>query len=403
MESLWGTMRRFNLYVGWEITKIFVVALVTFAAVIMLAVVSKEMATQGLGVGAFLQLLPYALPMSLQYALPPTILFAVASVYGRVSADNEVLSLMAAGVKPMRIISPILIACFLLSLFAVWINDIAMPWGKPGISRVVMHSVEQVVYGFLSTQGNYTSERGFSIHVRGLSEDGELLSPTITMIPEESKQPLVVSARTGRLTMDAENDTLSIELTDSSLDAGDKRVVIPGPSVHEISLSDATKKGTSGGHYTEVAMRNVGSEIRTELGKIHRIQGDLAARSALFLTVGKHEYLDNAVTRQSLSNIQVAKNDIRRLEIEPWRRWAQGFSCFCFVWVAIPFAIWFRAADNATSFGACFLPILFLYYPLFAVGLGNAKAGDWPPYSVWLGNLVLLIVGAFWLHKLHRR
>ena len=92
-------MRRFNLYVLWEVTKLFLVALVIFTTLIMLVGAGKELVNQGLGISAALDLLPYVLPIALQYALPATLLFAVCSVFGRISADNEFLALMAAGVS----------------------------------------------------------------------------------------------------------------------------------------------------------------------------------------------------------------------------------------------------------------------------------------------------------------
>lgn len=397
-------MRRFNLYVVWEITKLFTVALVGFTTLIMLAGVFQQLITQGLGPQAILKLLPYVLPISLQYALPATLLFSVASVYGRIAADNEVLSVMAAGVKPIRIISPTLIASLLLSLFAVWINDIAFSWGKPGMNRVIMHSIEQIVYGYLSTQGSYTSHQGFSIHVHGIGEDGRtLISPTITTFPESNGKPVRVSAQTARLTMDAETDMLRIELNGSIVDGAQVTAINPDQQVTEISLSNATKKGTSSGHPSEVPIRLIGFEKRKLERTIALDQEMIAARTALGLGIGKYDWLDNADTQTLLVEIQASKGRHHRLSVEPWRRWSQGFSCFFFVWVAVPFAIWMRSADHWTSFGACFMPILLLYYPVFAIGLGHAKDGSWPPAAVWLGNAVLLVCGAFWLRKLHTR
>ena len=267
-----------------------------------------------------------------------------------------------------------------------------------------MHSIEQVVYGFLSTQGTYTSEKGLSIHVHGIGEDGrELISPTITTIPDQSGDPVTISAASARLTMDPAKDVLRIELTDSLVDAGKATFTHPGQWVYEVDLPSATKKGTSSGHPSEVPIRQIGYEKQVQVQKIGETQEMLAARAAVGLGVGRYDWLDNPPAHNSLLQIATDKNRLRRLTVEPWRRWAQGFSCFFFVWVAIPFSIWMKSADHWTSFGACFMPILLLYYPVFAIGLGHAKDGSWWPISVWLGNVVLLFVGAWWLRKLQRR
>lgn len=396
-------MRRFNIYVVWEITKLFSLALVAFTTLFMLFGAGKELMNQSLGLWVILDLLPYLLPFSLQFALPATLLFAVCSVYGRISADNEILAVMAAGVSPFRVMIPTLVASLVLSLFAVWINDIAFSWGRPGINRVVMHSIEHVVYHRLATHGSYYSDSGFTIHVHGIGADGrELILPTITTIPKAGGDPLSISARAARLSMDPVKEVLRIELVDSEIEGKGFSSALPGPSVHEVSLSSATKKGTSSGHASEIPMRRIGYEIREQVANIKETQEILAARTAMALGIGKHTWLDSARTHDALSTVYSGKNRLARLNLEPWRRWASGFSCFFFVWVGIPLAVWMRSADHWTSFGTCFMPILLIYYPVFAVGLEHAKDGSWPSISVWLGNVVLLAVGGWWLRKVCR-
>ncbi len=46
-----------------------------------------------------------------------------------------------------------------------------------------------------------------------------------------------------------------------------------------------------------------------------------------------------------------AQIQLYRLELVPWRRWANGFSCLFFVMVGAPLAIRLRNADIWTSFG----------------------------------------------------
>jgi lipopolysaccharide export system permease protein len=76
-----------------------------------------------------------------------------------------------------------------------------------------------------------------------------------------------------------------------------------------------------------------------------------------------------------------------------------GFSCFFFVWMGVPMAILIRSADYAWTFGLCFVPILLIYYPLFGLALDRAKDGEWPAMSLWLGNLVLFLLGTWLLRR----
>jgi lipopolysaccharide export system permease protein len=88
--------------------------------------------------------------------------------------------------------------------------------------------------------------------------------------------------------------------------------------------------------------------------------------------------------------------------MEPWRRWANGFSCLCFVLVGAPMAIRMRNADFLTSFFLCFLPILVVYYPVFMLGVSRVKAGVLPPPAVWMGNLLVTLWGLWLLRRVVR-
>jgi lipopolysaccharide export system permease protein len=90
------------------------------------------------------------------------------------------------------------------------------------------------------------------------------------------------------------------------------------------------------------------------------------------------------------------------LKTEPHRRWAAGLSCLCFVMVGAPLAIRLRNSDFLTSFFLCFLPILIVYYPLLAYGIGRAKSGAVPPQVVWLGNLILVAAGVWMTRRMMR-
>jgi lipopolysaccharide export system permease protein len=111
------------------------------------------------------------------------------------------------------------------------------------------------------------------------------------------------------------------------------------------------------------------------------------------MMVGDFADLADPAWGRRRQELEDARQRLCRLQTERWRRWANGFSCFFFVLVGAPLAIWMRSADLWTTFGACFLPILLIYYPLLMLGIDRAKTGAWPPYSVWLGNLLLLAIG----------
>jgi lipopolysaccharide export system permease protein len=397
-------MQRFNRYILWEITKVFLIALVAFTSVIILFGIMQQLLRQGLGTMAIVQLLPYVLPVSLQFALPATLLFAICSVYGRISAESELLAVMASGVPPVRFITPTLVFAFIISLFAVWLNDIAYSWGKPGIKRVVTHSIEQVAYGYLKSQGAYTSDNGFSIHVHGIGPDGrEMILPTITHRARKEGEPISIEAKSARMRVDLIEEQLVIELMDSVVALGNSgpRMDKPGLFSFSIPLSDATRKSTAK-EASDYPMRKIPAELHRQQSVLDEVEEFLTARAGMALAVGKVDWLSDKHQQDWESQLRRGKYHLNQLYMEPWRRWAGGFSCLFFVWVGIPLSIWMKSADHWTSFGTCFLPILLIYYPVFTVGLNHARDGSWSPAAVWLGNLALFFIGAWWMRRVYR-
>ena len=105
---------------------------------------------------------------------------------------------------------------------------------------------------------------------------------------------------------------------------------------------------------------------------------------------------------QMESHLYKSRKRLIRLQTEPWRRWAWGFSCFFFVFVGAPLAMLTKTSDYWSTFGLCFIPTLIVYYPLFIFGLEQAKDGLVPPYGVWLGNVVLALIGTILVTRVRR-
>ena len=84
-------MRLITRYVLREIGLVFLVTLVSLTALMILIGAVQQAVAQGLGLAQIVQLFPYLLPNALLFAVPGTILFAVSSVYGRMSSANEIV------------------------------------------------------------------------------------------------------------------------------------------------------------------------------------------------------------------------------------------------------------------------------------------------------------------------
>ncbi|MBJ44438.1 MAG: permease [Planctomycetaceae bacterium] len=392
-------MKRITRYVLLELLSVFLVTLTGITLLLILAGVASEGMREGLGFGPLMRMVPYVVPVALQVSVPATILLATSSVFGRMSADNEIVAIKSLGISPLAVLRPAFLLAFVISLVAVWINDIAVSWGRTGIYRVIVESVEEVTYRMLKTQREYQT-RAFSINVKDVVDE-QLIQPTIR-INTRGGRKLRFDASTAELRADAEENKLKFILTDLNLVEDDISAWFDHYEL-EIPLLDATRKGDNSSSPSLVPLRRISTETR----KQQRIAGQAERRGATMaafqmMTGDFSQLADYAKWKKRFGVIDGSRSRLNRLHLEPWRRWATGFSCFFFVLVGAPLAIYMKTANFFTTFAACFLPILIVYYPLLAMGVNQCKDGAVPPYTVWLGNVVLSAIGAWLIRRVVR-
>ena len=135
------------------------------------------------------------------------------------AADGEVATVKASGISPLKILQPAIMFAAMLSPFAVWMSDVGVSWGRPGVNRVVLLSIEDIVYRVLRSDHSYTSDHGFSIHVREV-DGNRLIHPTVTVHNSGRNETMKLSARDGQLTLDPVTQTLLLKVVDSEVKGG---------------------------------------------------------------------------------------------------------------------------------------------------------------------------------------
>jgi lipopolysaccharide export system permease protein len=149
-------------------------------------------------------------------------------------------------------------------------------------------------------------------------------------------------------------------------------------------------------------MRDIPNLIADQQTRVDQTRQALALRSGLKMLSGDFDELANQDARNLENQLRDTLGSMHRLQTEPPRRWANGFSCLAFVLVGAPMAIRRRNSDLMSSFFMCFGPILIVYYPFLLVGVDRAKRGEIPPECVWIGNIMLALWGLWLLKKVFR-
>lgn len=393
-------MKIISRYVLSELLQVFLVALTALTLFMLVIGLVKEAQQQGLGFLQIAALVPYVLPEAMRFAVPGTMLFAVASVFGRMSASNEITALKAAGITPMATIWPAMALAVVVSFVSVWLNDVAVSWGRDGVRRVIVGSVEEIIYGRLRQQRSYSTPQ-VSINVKGV--DGKkLIRPTLSFQPGGSAAPVTVSAAEAQLRADAAAGTLVITFRDGTLHVGDFKAVFPDTIERVVPLNTVSQKNIVSTSPSEIAMADFTKARTEQIARISQLEQESAAKTAMAILSGRMDQSVPAAVEFERQAVKQEQSRLKRIIMEPWRRWANGFSCLCFVLVGAPMAIRMRNADFLTSFFLCFLPILIIYYPVFMLGISRVKAGALPPSAVWMGNVLMMLWGLWLLRRVVR-
>jgi lipopolysaccharide export system permease protein len=395
-------MKIISRYVLLELLQVFLVSLSALTLFMLVIGLVKEAQQQGLGLLQIARLVPFVLPEAMRFAVPGTMLFAVASVFGRMSATNEITALKAAGITPMAVIWPAITLAIVVSFVSVWLNDVAVSWGRDGVRRVIVNSVEEIIYGRLRQQRSYSTPQ-VSINVKGV-EGKRLIRPTLSFTQGGANgTPATVSAAEAEITTDPDASELIVTFYDGTLHMGDMKAVFPDTIVRKVPLDAVSRKGLASTSPSEIAMADFPEARAEEVKRLDQLEQLAAGQQALAILSGHLEQTTPAAIAGYGARAVHHTNRLTRIIMEPWRRWANGFSCLCFVLVGAPMAIRMRNADFLTSFFLCFLPILVVYYPIFMMGVSRVKAGAFPPPAVWAGNVLITLWGLWLLRSVIRR
>ena len=375
--------------------KVFAISSAGFVLLMLMIGLADEAREHNIGPDIVIQLIPYLIPKALMFAMPATCLFSVCVVFGRMAAENELTAIAAMGLSKSVVVMPAIILAFMLSLFAVWLNDISFAWSYWGVQRVVNTSMDKIIYSVLEQEGNFKTN-DFSIEVAGVN-NRELIQPTLTFNSSNNQGIRAIAASA---TLEANPDRHSVLFTmhNGFVDAeGKASYRFDDYEQHEIALKSPEQIAKAFDDPGHLYLHQISDAVEKQSEGIDQMTQDDAVVAATQWICGDMVGLTSEVWDDRTEELDDAVYRHHSLHVVPHRRWANGFSCLAFAVIGIPVAMKLKTSNFATTFGICFLPILFIYYPLFMVGLEGAKHMTLPAYGTWLGNIACLFIGGYLL------
>ena len=390
-------------YVFGELTRAFLFVLSAVTVLTVFAGVIQQALEKGLRIEHTLLILPYIIPSMLPFTIPAALLMTVCLVYGRIAGDHEVTAAKAGGISVMSLLWPSLFLGAILSLCSLVLTDQVIPWAEGKIEQTIVRAMEDILFERLRSENGFQDPKhGLSITVAGV-EGRELIRPYI-----EIRRSLSEDQADHITTLRAESATIQLQPRYRKVIVRMNNVYVTLPD-HQ-SLRYTGEKQFSfpweGEARKPKARYFVVSQIDDEM---HTVSQDITAaydrqlvESAMALTLGDFDSLAQHARSGDLK-LKQRSAWYHKLHTEKHSRYALACSCFFFVLLGGPFAIWQGKSQFLTSFLFCFGPIVGVYYPLVLGMMTQSKQGNIDPLiGMWLGNIVLGVAAMFVLRRVVR-
>lgn len=313
----------------------------------------------------------YVLPFSLIFTIPWGLLTAVLLVFGRLSADNELIALRSNGVGIGRICYPLVIISILCTAASLWLNVQVAPAAQEEMRSTVFNLATRNPMALFGSDQIIDQFPGNKIYVG--KKDGNKLENIIVFEISEDAMPMRVTyAKTGSLEADLPNKRILMHLFAARYQQRDEYDPYDLARMRDgISVEEGT--------------------LPISLDELYEKEKRRASRSMLSL-----EQL-----LEQLNNDDPKMRSSSRTEIN--KRFSFPMACIVFALVGVPLGI--TAHRRETSFGFAVSLVIGVFYFLFIIIADTLRANAklHPELLVWLPNLLFLVLGIWMFRRLSRQ
>jgi lipopolysaccharide export system permease protein len=385
----------------WELVKVFFLSLLAITGILLMAGIVAEASQQGLGPMQVLAVIPLLIPSTLPYTLPATTLFATCVVYGRLAADNEILAIKAAGVNVMRVVWPGVFLGLVMSCATMGLYYRIIPYTHHLMRTLFLNDVEELLYSLLKRDRCINNPRlDFVMFVREVQ--GRKLIDAIFQHRARGGghvHDFVIRAREAELEVDMPRRKLIVKMRDGEVSNKDGNHIVFVKREEEIDLPPIFDSGHIA-RARDMSWRQLGERRAELLRQIdEHARGEAEDQERLKAPGAKSELKDDAKNHNEAQH--TLRIGVYQIDTEFQMRPALSCGCLCFVLIGCPVGIWFSRSDYLSAFITCFLPIVFVYYPLMLCGTNFAKEGKFDPaLSVWAADALVALVGVVLFSRL---
>jgi lipopolysaccharide export LptBFGC system permease protein LptF len=374
-------LRIFDRYLGRQVLSATLMGVLLLSGVMVLGNVYKKLdellgGTQ-LPFGFILEFIGLIIPFSLIFTIPWAFLTAILLVFGRLSADNELVSLRMTGWSMPRICLPVFLLAVALSGVCYWVNLSLAPMAKDRIKRMFYEVALENPSALFQPGQVLDKVPGFSIHTGG--RDGDRLLD-LHIIELDRRQPRrVIRARSAVLESQPGEIDVVMVLEDAEIEE------IRYGEEQRMEKADFLRAGRTALLFPLSRLKN--SSVR--------VNASMKSTEALWSEVRQH--------RDSVDGAPMEPKERARSLTELSKRYSFPLACCTFALVGIPLGVTAQRRETSTGFALSLITAtVYLVFIILADTLSD-KPHLYPHLIMWAPNVIFLATGGWLFQRLNQR
>lgn len=379
-------MKLLDRYVTGQVLGTSVFAVGVLSMVLVLGNVFKQLldllVNHNVPLEFILGFIGYILPFSLTFTIPWGFLTAVLLVFGKMSAENELVALRSSGVSILRLCMPVWGIAVICVGICLWINVEVAPRAQVKMKNALYDIATSNPMAMFSSDKVIDEFPGRKIYVE--RNDGpELHNIFVYELSEDSIPMKVVFARRGLLSTDREKNELLLHLFDARFEQRDDQEPQDLTKIRQgITVEETT---------FPISLQELYDNNKRRTGLGQRTVGELIERLKKEKTEQAHAMDEKQLAAQSAARTEVSK------------RFSFAMASFAFGLIGVPLAITAHRKETSVGF-LLSLAIAFVYF--FFIILADTVRNNpkfYPEYLMWTPNVLFIGLGLWLFARLNRR
>ena len=368
--------------------QVFAAAFMTVALFVFVLVLGNifraalgELLAGRLGVSLFMYLVALLIPSVVPYALPMGMLTGILLVFGRMSAQSEIVAMKSCGRSIYAMTAPVLFLAMGACVLSFFINFYYSPSSSYAYKNAIKNVIRENPLKFIKAGAFVKDFPGYVIYANKADEtNNELLGFRIWELGADGRASAFIKADKANITFDRASDEIVFVLKNGAAE----RMPADDPEKLDKPLPSAK--------FESLLVRMPLARVLGETYKAYKKPGVMTFDELIAARDTWHKVpLENFPPEQRAKR---ARRDRIEINLQIQENFAMAFSIFSLVMIAVPLGI--KASRSETFANLAIAVALAMTYYMMTVGISWLKKYPEvrPDLLIWIPNFLFQGVGA---------